>query len=149
MDAVEWRRELCERIAADQWREMTPTLVRAWATPIPAWAQLGKERPERLAIASMYGDDKVVDALLDTMAAANPLTQTNLRSRCWQLIMLEGQESRLRELLADEAAARAMAARGRATILARHTCAHRVDQLLGIVAVVRPAAASAALPHAG
>ncbi len=102
MDAVEWRRELCERIASEQWREMTPALVRAWASSVPAWATLGKERPERLAIATMYGEDKVVDALLETMAAANPLTQTNLRSRCWQLVLLEGQEARLRELLADE-----------------------------------------------
>jgi hypothetical protein len=105
MDAVEWRRELCERIAKEQWREMTPTLVRAWAASVPAWAKLGKERPERLAIAAMYGEDKVVDALLETFAAANPLTQTNLRSRCWQLLLLEGQEARLRELLADESRA--------------------------------------------
>jgi hypothetical protein len=102
MDAVEWRREICERIASEQWRELTPTLVRAWAASVPAWAKLGKERPERLAIATMYGEDKVVDALIETMTAANPLTQTNLRSRCWQLLLLEGQEARLRELLSDE-----------------------------------------------
>jgi spore maturation protein CgeB len=38
----------------------------------------------------------------------------------------------LRELLHDSARARALAAHGRRTILARHTCAHRVDELLGV-----------------
>jgi spore maturation protein CgeB len=38
----------------------------------------------------------------------------------------------MRALLADEAMARELAAHGRETILARHTCAHRVDELLAI-----------------
>lgn len=38
----------------------------------------------------------------------------------------------LRALLNDPAAARALAEHGRRTILARHTCAHRVDELLAI-----------------
>jgi spore maturation protein CgeB len=38
----------------------------------------------------------------------------------------------LSDLLADTDAARAMAARGVRTILSRHTCAHRVDELLAI-----------------
>jgi spore maturation protein CgeB len=41
--------------------------------------------------------------------------------------------SHLRLLLADPQVAAAFASRGRATILARHTCAHRVDELLAIV----------------
>ena len=40
----------------------------------------------------------------------------------------------LRELLSDAGRASAMAAQGRRTILARHTCVHRVDELLAIVA---------------
>ena len=47
----------------------------------------------------------------------------------------------LSELLADPAAARAMAAHGLRTILARHTCAHRVDELLASAASLRPAGA--------
>ena len=47
----------------------------------------------------------------------------------------------LSELLADPPAARAMAAHGLRTILARHTCAHRVDELLAIAASLRPAGA--------
>jgi len=42
----------------------------------------------------------------------------------------------LRELLMDPAAAEAQARAGLETIRARHTCAHRVDQLLGICAQV-------------
>lgn len=55
---------------------------------------------------------------------------------------------RLRELLFDGERAAAVAAHGRRTILARHTCAHRVDELLRIVdslgiADARPAEALA------
>jgi spore maturation protein CgeB len=38
----------------------------------------------------------------------------------------------LRDLLNDDAMAQALADRGRRTVLARHTCAHRVDELLAI-----------------
>lgn len=43
-------------------------------------------------------------------------------------------ERHLRAVLADPALARALAARGLATVRARHTCAHRVDELLAILA---------------
>ncbi len=45
----------------------------------------------------------------------------------------KGMQDHIGALLADPAGAAAMARRGRDTILARHTCAHRVDQLLQIV----------------
>jgi spore maturation protein CgeB len=41
-------------------------------------------------------------------------------------------ESCLREILEDEQRARALARHGRRTILERHTCGHRVDELLAI-----------------
>jgi spore maturation protein CgeB len=41
---------------------------------------------------------------------------------------------RLREVLTDAGAARSMAEHGRRTILARHTCVHRVNELFRIVA---------------
>ncbi len=104
LDAYEWRREICERIGEDNWKEMTPTLIRAWAIFVPAWAQLTKDRPERLALVAMYGEDHLVDVLVEQMAKANPVTQANLRARCWELLLLEGQEDRLRASLASEAA---------------------------------------------
>src|SRR3954465_13396952 len=44
----------------------------------------------------------------------------------------EAMRAALRDVLADEALAASLAAHGRKTILARHTCAHRVDALLDI-----------------
>lgn len=51
------------------------------------------------------------------------------------LVARDGAEMRehLARLLADPEGAAALAARGRQTVLQRHTCAHRVDQLLDIV----------------
>jgi spore maturation protein CgeB len=51
------------------------------------------------------------------------------------LVARDGGEMKrlLRELLTDSGAARTMADHGRRTILARHTCVHRVNELLGIV----------------
>jgi len=50
------------------------------------------------------------------------------------LVAADGAEMKrhLRALLADEAWARALAEHGRATILARHTCGHRVGELLDV-----------------
>jgi spore maturation protein CgeB len=48
-----------------------------------------------------------------------------------------GMRRLLARLVADTAHAGAIGARGRETVLARHTCAHRVDELLEIVSEVR------------
>ncbi len=54
------------------------------------------------------------------------------------LIARDGPEMQrhLRTLLTDAAQARALAEHGLRTICARHTCAHRVDELLGIYASI-------------
>jgi spore maturation protein CgeB len=59
------------------------------------------------------------------------------------LVARTGQEMRrhVRSVLNDPDLAAALAGNGRDTILARHTCAHRVDELLSIVHTVRPASA--------
>jgi spore maturation protein CgeB len=58
-------------------------------------------------------------------------------------------ERHLRDVLQDRALARSLAESGRETILARHTCAHRVDELLAIASQCRaglhPAAAAGAV----
>jgi spore maturation protein CgeB len=58
------------------------------------------------------------------------------------LVARNGAEMRqhLQDVLHDRALASALAANGRETILARHTCAHRADELLGIVRALAPAA---------
>jgi spore maturation protein CgeB len=56
------------------------------------------------------------------------------------LVARDGSEMQrhLRSVLADRELARALAERGHRTVLARHTCAHRVDELLDIYASLEP-----------
>jgi spore maturation protein CgeB len=62
------------------------------------------------------------------------------------LVSRDGAEMRrhLRALMHDDELARSLAEHGLKTILARHTCAHRVDELLGIYAELAPPRAQAA-----
>jgi spore maturation protein CgeB len=55
------------------------------------------------------------------------------------LLARDGAEMQqlLRAVLHDHALARALAEQGRARVLARHTCAHRVDELLAILDELR------------
>ena len=48
----------------------------------------------------------------------------------------------MRALRGDPALRSALAANGLETIRARHSCAHRVEELLGIVATIRQPAAA-------
>ena len=61
------------------------------------------------------------------------------------LVARDGREMRehLRAILADEELARSLAASGLETVRARHTCAHRVDELLRIYAELEQRAAAA------
>jgi len=61
------------------------------------------------------------------------------------LVARNGAEMRghLRAVLGDVELAQSLAEHGRATILARHTCAHRVDELEAIVRELRPVEAVA------
>lgn len=63
------------------------------------------------------------------------------------LVAHHGQEMQqhLKALLYDRDMAREIATHGRQTILQRHTCAHRVDELLGICAGLRPAVTAPAI----
>lgn len=58
------------------------------------------------------------------------------RPGCDYLLARDGAEMRghLRAILGEPALAADLAASGLETIRARHTCAHRVDELLGILA---------------
>jgi spore maturation protein CgeB len=61
------------------------------------------------------------------------------------LVARDGREMRahLREILADAELAQSLVDHGRATILARHTCKHRVDELEAILRELRPVEAVA------
>jgi spore maturation protein CgeB len=65
------------------------------------------------------------------------------------LVARDGGEMRehLRAVLNDPALARSLVAHGLRTILARHTCAHRVDELLAIHAELAPPQARPARAH--
>jgi hypothetical protein len=101
IDALQWRARLCELIAEEPWIDMTPTLIRAWARPMPNWVDTPAERPERLALVEMYGEEKLPDVLVQVMLDADPIVSANLRARCWELLIAEGQRDRVIELLAD------------------------------------------------
>ncbi|MGA0872046.1 MAG: hypothetical protein ACO38V_02740 [Phycisphaerales bacterium] len=96
-----WRLWLCERIAELDWKEMTPTLIRAWAAPTVPWADRKAPRPERLAIERMYGADRLAAVLLRELVESDPVVQANLRMRCWELLMSIGQEGTLRTLVVE------------------------------------------------
>ncbi len=100
MGDVTWRRRVCELVGARGMTELVPTLIRAWANPVPGLA--GDEvRPERAALGVLVGEQQVGPTLLRTMREANPMTQANLRARCWELLMKSGDAATLRALLAD------------------------------------------------
>jgi spore maturation protein CgeB len=64
------------------------------------------------------------------------------------LVARDGEEMRrhLRTLVHEPGVARELAARGRRTILARHTCGHRVDELMTVLRELRDGAGGAAEP---
>jgi hypothetical protein len=105
MGDVSWRRRVSELVGEYRIQELVPTLIRAWANPVPGLA--GDDvRPERAALGAIVGEDQVSATLLRTMRESNPMTQANLRARCWELLMKSGDEVRLRALLADPEATR-------------------------------------------
>ncbi len=101
----EWRREVCRRMGALGWKDLTPTLVRAWAVVIPAYGTNLFERPEYLALVALWGKDRVPSVLYELLLKSDPITQANLRSRCWELLLATGERARILALLADESSA--------------------------------------------
>lgn len=101
LEALEWRRRVCEIIAERQWTVLAPTLVRAWADPRPGWVENDSERPERIALEKLVGKDKVPDYLFETLLESNAVSAQNLRSRCWEMLIRLGQRERLVALLSD------------------------------------------------
>ena len=99
--ALAWRQKLCELIVEHHWVDMTPTLVRAWSVPMAAWIEQDKDRPERIAIEQLNGKDQLTDLLVKMLVESNPITEANLRLRCWEMLQKIGQKERLVKLLAD------------------------------------------------
>lgn len=102
MDMLEWRRRLCELIAEYRMMEMTPTLINAWAYPMQGWILNDEDRPEYLALAELHGKDRIPDVLFEAMLDSDPITQANLRARCWELLWKTGNRERLVALVQDD-----------------------------------------------
>ncbi|MGI9012778.1 MAG: hypothetical protein ACR2GY_00845 [Phycisphaerales bacterium] len=100
LGALEWRRRLCEIIAERNWVDLTPGLIRAWAVPISGWTERDAQRPERLALAQLHGEDRVHEVVFATMLENNSVAQQGLRNACWTLLVQSGERGRLVELLA-------------------------------------------------
>lgn len=101
MQMLAWRGTLCELIVKMGWSDLTPTLVRAWSIPMGAWVESDKDRPERIAIEKLNGKEQLTDLLVKMLLDSNPITEANLRMRCWELLQKLGQRERLVALLAD------------------------------------------------
>lgn len=102
MQMYEWRTEVCKRIGDLDWKDMTPTLVRAWAVVLPILGMNLMERPEYLALVKLYGKDRVPEVLFDLLLKSDPVKEANLRSRSWELLLATGERDRILALLADE-----------------------------------------------
>jgi len=102
MDMLEWRTRVCQLIAENTLAEMTPVLINAWAYPMAGWIQNDKERPEYIALVALHGEDRVPDVLYQAMLESNPITQANLRARCWELLWKTGNRERLVALVQDD-----------------------------------------------
>ncbi len=94
-----WRERLCELVAERSWVDLTPALIRAWARPIPGWIGEPEERPERAALVKMYGEPQVPTVLMRVMLDADPIVASNLRARCWELLVAEGRRDVVVDLL--------------------------------------------------
>ncbi len=97
----EWRREICKRIGVLEWKDLTPTLVRAWAVIVPVYGSNLFERPEYFALVALWGKDRVPQVLYEMLLKSDPIKEANLRSRCWELLLATGERARILALLAD------------------------------------------------
>lgn len=105
MQMYEWRTEVCKRIGDLGWKDMTPTLVRAWAVVLPILGSNLMQRPEYFALVKLWGKDGVPQKLFDLMLKSDPIKESNLRSRCWELLLATGERARILALLSDESIA--------------------------------------------
>lgn len=103
MESFEFRRWIMEQVAARGMKDFTTVAVNSWAGPVPVWGPDERKRPEYEALASLYGADKVGDALFAVMMDANPTRQAALRARTWELLMRIGERDRLRQLVSASA----------------------------------------------
>jgi hypothetical protein len=100
MESFEYRRWVLEQVGARGMKDFTNVVVNSWAGPVPVWGPDERKRPEYEALAALYGQDRVADALFAVLNEANPARQAGLRARAWELLMRIGERDRLKQLVA-------------------------------------------------
>lgn len=101
LEPPEYRAWVIGEIARGDWQELTKAIIRSWAMPVRLWER-EDDRPEPAALAVMYGENKVPTVLIRTLLDANPLIESNLRARCWELVVTSGHEDLLVTLVSDD-----------------------------------------------
>jgi hypothetical protein len=93
-----WVERACQIIAERDWKVLTPALVSSWGRVVIFESDEYK-RPEYIALAQMYGEDKVIDEVFDLFVKSRSVGDQGLRTRCWDLLYRLGQRDRLLALL--------------------------------------------------
>ena len=105
LQALQWRRRLCEIIAERNWTDLSPALVRAWTIPAAGWVDSEFDRPEYLALEKLHGKGNVIDAVFDILLTHNSVAEQGLRTSAWTLLNRLGERERLAGLLQNAAIA--------------------------------------------
>ncbi len=98
MNSGSWKTQLCEWIAAEQIVELHEALISAWANP-ESLVKTEEERPEYIALRTMYSDDAIADLIFDSMISAKKTWRQGYRTRCWELLHRLNHRARLISLL--------------------------------------------------
>ncbi|HAW96814.1 MAG TPA: hypothetical protein DCX60_11095 [Phycisphaerales bacterium] len=101
LEPAEFRAWAIEQAGALGRERLTKAIIRSWATPLPM-LEASEVRPEELALQRLTGGGKVSLSLIDTMLSASPITEANLRARCWELLVTHGEPGQLEVLVSDD-----------------------------------------------
>ena len=91
---------LCEIIAEQGWRDLSPALVSSWARPV-VYARQETERPEYKALARLWGAENVPDVVFEMLLTSRKVSQQGLRTRCWDLLHRLGRREQLVAMLTE------------------------------------------------
>jgi hypothetical protein len=93
-----WLNELCLWIAKEDIKELNEALISSWSSPT-SMVMSEEERPEYKALASMYGEDAIVEIIFTSLVQSNKTWKQGYRTRCWELLHRLSERERLVELL--------------------------------------------------
>jgi hypothetical protein len=97
----EYRAWVVEQVGELGRTALIKPVIRSWATPLQM-IDRPDIRPEVITLERLSGGGKVSVALIDTMLTASPITEANLRARCWELLVVHGDREELELLVSDD-----------------------------------------------